>query len=193
MAGENLIDAIYRLARAAVVLGAGVAKQTLADMAGIDPDNARGLIVGLHTSLGASNGGTDVDFRTNPDFDLAVHAVRSAVEVGTAENTANNGGSVFNGMHASVQVKDVDRNIRILDGTGAAAGGAGGIDLSLLSPNGSGDEIDLRVPYVFKGQKGSSTMRATFATDSSFPGTRRMGLLFVCSYKRRSFRQYEVA
>lgn len=186
-------DVLSVIARKLAALTRGTGARALQDLADIDADMVgRGFAVGLHSDIGASNAGADVDFRTNPEFDMAVHSVRAAVEVGTAEATANSGLASFSASHVSVKLKDIDRNLLVLDGTSPAAGGAGGVDLMLLGANG-GRPVELAVPFTFKGAKGSSTLRATFATDADWPGTRRAGILVVCSYRRRSFRQAESA
>lgn len=176
----DVLDAVHKLARGIFAMAGGPAAGAISDMIKLDPDNARGVIIGLHASLAASNAGTDVDFRTNPDFDLAVHGFRAMVEVAA------------DAMHGSVRLKDVDRSYNIFDGTSPAAGGNGGLDMGLIAgTTGSGDEIMLPVPYVFKGQKGASTLRATFYTDATWSGTKRLGLLIIGSLRRRSYRQFE--
>jgi hypothetical protein len=187
----NVLDAVHKLARAVFALAKGPAVAALADMEKLDPDNARGVLIGFGASMAVSNAGTDVDFRTNPDFDLAIHGFRGMTEVGTTDATGLVGN--FSNAHASVQLKDVDRSYKIIDGTSPAVGGNGGIDMGLLPGSQGGDALMLPVPYVFKGQKGASTLRATFYTDGSWPSTKRVGLLCIGSYRRRSFRQFEAA
>ena len=194
IAPKDTMFALVRsgLARIAAAAGWGEGRRTLEDNKALDPDMVgNGFLVGLHVDIAASAGGTDVDFRTNPEFDTSIHALRAGVEVGTAENTANNGLASFSASHCSVQLRDIDRNLRITEGTSPAAGGAGGIDLMLLGAN-NGPEVKLPVPFTINGQKGSTIIRATFATDADWPGTRRAGILVSFSRRRRSFRQAAV-
>lgn len=189
----KLANAVAALARVLSGSARGRALRNLADIIQLDPDTiGMGKLVALHGSIGASNGGLDVSVNLNPEYDVAIHALRAAVEVGTAENTTNNGGAAFSASHCAVKLHDPDRTVSIFESKDPAAGGStnGGIDLQLLGAN-NGQMIELPVPYVFKGRKGSATLRATFYTDASFPGTRRVGLLLSTVYARRSFRQAE--
>lgn len=186
----SLINSVEKLVRVLGAFSRGSSRQNLADAGLIDPDNhGFGMLLGLHASIAASNGGTPVTFSTNPDMDLAIFGLRGAVEVGTAENTTNNGGAGFNASHCSFALQDRDKNHDITKGQSPSAGGATSayIDMALLGANG-GPWCDLPAPYVWRGQKGSSTITGTFATDASWPGTRRVGVLLRGVYRRRTFK-----
>lgn len=191
----KLTSTIAALARVMAGSARGRSLRALADIVQLDPDTVgMGKLIGLHASLAASNGGLDVDVLLNPEYDVAIHGCRAAVEVGTAEATANSGLASFNAAHCSVKLWDPDRTVNLFESKSPAAGGSssGGIDLMLLGAN-HGPLVELPVPYVFKGRKGAATLRATFATDASWPGTRRAGLMLTTTYARRSFRQAESA
>lgn len=183
----QLINAAHQLIR---LIGGGAtgARGALADVARIDHDaKGYGCLIALHASITLSNGGTDVTFDTNPDYDVGIHSIRAACEVGTAENTTNNGGAAFSAAHCAVKIQDLDAVKSLTNSKAPAAGAVGGIDLMLLGANG-GPGHDLQVPYVFRSQKGSTTITTTFATDASWPGVRRVGVVLGATYLRRSFR-----
>jgi hypothetical protein len=197
MAALNAIGAQTRsLSGLAKALSDGLASRTLADVDFLSPDTVgRGAFVNLMVALAASNSGTDVDFRTNPEYDIAIYGIRAYIEVLIGDSTVSGAGPIPQAAcHTSVRVWDPDRTLNLTDGTAttAAAGGAGAFcDLALLGAN-NGRWSDFPVPYVIKGVKGTSIMRSTFATDSTTGLTRRMGISYRCVYRRRSFRQAEV-
>lgn len=187
---SNLISSAEKLVRVLAALARGPGRQALSDAGNIKPDlHGYGVLIGLHTSIAASNGGTDVTFDTNPDYDLAIKALRGYVEVGSAENTSNNGGASFNAAHCAFSLEDRDRTKKITNGKSPCAGGTASayIDMALLGANG-GPVAELPAPYVFAADKGISTITGSFATDASWPGTRRAGVLLMGTYRRRSFR-----
>lgn len=186
----NLINSAEKLVRVLGAFARGNSRQNLGDVGTINPDNhGFGFLLGLHTSIAASNGGADVVFNTNPDMDLGIFGLRGAVEVGTGENTANNGMASFSAAHCAFSLQDRNRNHDITRGQSPAAGNATSayIDMMLLGANG-GPWCDLPVPYVARAQNGSSTITGSFATDSVWPGTRRAGVILKCVYRRRNFR-----
>lgn len=185
----SLLNLLGKLARYVAIGASGPARKVVADISFLDPDLvARPFLFGLHADLAASASGTDVQFDTNPDFDVAIYDVRAAIENGTGEATATARGD-YSAAHASVALKDADRTVA-LTGSKSPAAGSNGIDLNLLGANG-GHPVEFKVPYALKGQKGSSSFVGTFSTDADWPGTRRMGVLLNCVYKRRGFRQAE--
>lgn len=192
MAVPKLEDILNTAAALVRVLGAtarGPGRQALQDIAVIDPDTVgMGKLIGLHVDIAASGTGTDVNITLNPDYVVAIHSIRAAVEVGTAEATANSGQAAFSAAHCSVRIWDKDRNKNLTESTSPAAGTVGGIDLMLLGAN-NATPVELKVPYVFN-QK-NATLTATFATDADWPGTRRAGVLLSATYRRTNFRQAE--
>lgn len=180
---ERLINAAEKLVRVLAETARGEGRKALGEMDAIDPDlDGQGKVIAIHQSLAASNGGIDVPLNLNPEYAVAIHSVRATHEV--------QGGDVAGAAHhAAVKLHNADSNQSLFESVAPCAGAKGGIDLALLGSN-DGRELNLRCPYIFN-KAGTQTLTATFATDATWPGTRRVGVLMVATYKRRSFRQAE--